>query len=317
MDIRKKRNDDASPSTIKKSKSRWLILSTLVAILIGGGILFSINNQYSKDIVDEANDQSSQSIRKPSDLAIQIAQYEVFYLDYAFHSSKKAQFFGLTDLLNSYALINYLSDTEIAWDDEKRTFYRNQIVDGLQYDRQNETYNQYMDKLLAHFNITENQYIDEYLLPTEEARRLKNEMFSKFIKLQDGGYPSSIVENEFYRQMGYSSKMLDEMVEEEPKPEPLNPQPTDLAFTRGEFMSKIGLNEQGQYVFVDPEYATSDLTDDQREDLYELENRILKQPLNRIHLSDYIKAAKEAAFQELVVILEILERSVEHNFENK
>lgn len=300
--------NDTATYTKKSNKGKWLGLFTLLLLIVLGSFVLLSNKQSDESVAESA-------LRKPSDLAIEIAQYEMFYQDYAFHSNQLSRFFGLTEMLDHYALINYLSDTEIAWDEEKRQFYRAQIVEGLQYDRQNQFYNDYIEKLLADLNITIDQYIDEYLLPVEEADRLMNTMFEKAIKLQDNAYPSGDVQKQFYRQMGYTDKMLDDMVKKTPKYEPLNPQPTDLPFTVTEGMSAIGLNEQGEYVFVEPQYMMNHLSDAHKDVLYQFEYETNGLNLNRSTLDYYIEAIEQLGEQELVEILTMYKRSIELQFE--
>ena len=94
----------------------------------------------------------------------------------------------------------------------------------------------------------------------------------------------------------------------------------DLPFVKDEFGLKVTTNADGEYIFVHPNSYSIYLDEAYKEALFELEQEVVKEELTRHSLKRYQEAVasyesddtqKMKVINELGLILEILERTIE------
>lgn len=254
---------------------------------------------------------------------LDIMTYEKFYNSSTFPSSFNASYQALSDSLSMYALFYYLQEEGYEWSAESEALARQSIERAWQYDYQNEELQAYYTTMFEELDITEEEYIEHYLYLIKKHGTMYDNMFRTGVGLdKDGGYPSGQAYDTYVKTAGYSVDELNAMAEKVMDfPEPVDPQP-DLPFLKDVELEapKLAVNDEGDYIFVDPERVFADLAFTPHADLlYFLESQQLYKSLTRSTLEEYKQAL--AAFapedpnyetaQELLDIFVILERSIE------
>lgn len=260
-------------------------------------------------------------------LTLDIMTYENFYNSSTFQSSFNASYQALSDSLSMYALFYYLQEEGYEWTAESEALARQSIERAWKYDYQDAELQAYYTTMFEELDITEEEYIEHYLYLIKKQGMMHDGMFRTGVGLDnDGAYPSGQAFDTYIETAGYSVDELNTMAEKTmERPEPMEPQP-ELSFSRNlqQHALKITLNEEGEYIFVDPENFFFDIEFSPYSDLlYFIENEQLNKRLTRSTLEDYKQAL--AAFssddieyqvaQELLEIFVILERSIEKELE--
>lgn len=254
---------------------------------------------------------------------IDIMTYENFYNSSTFQSSFNASYRALNDSLSMYALFYHLQEEGYEWTAESEALARQSIERAWQYDYKDEELQAYYAKMFEELDITEEEYIEHYLYLIKKHGTMYDNMFRMGVGLdKDGAYPSGRAFDTYIETAGYSMDELNTMAEKVmERPEPVDPQP-DLPFLEDVELEapKLAVNEEGDYIFVNPESVFSDLAFTPHNDLlYLLESQQVYKSLTRTTLEDYKQALSaitsddpnyETA-QELLDIFVILERTIE------
>ena len=138
------------------------------------------------------------------------------------------------------------------WDDETRARAREWIQNEFDYDKKNnpELY-AYYEKMFETLQITEEDYIDHYLLVNKEYNRLVDDLANNRIGLDIEGEYNADDELLAYSKLVGLSEELAELEEKLPEPlTPMEPQP-DLPFITEDSIVKVTTNAEGEYIFVD------------------------------------------------------------------
>ncbi|KGR78999.1 hypothetical protein [Ureibacillus manganicus] len=318
----------------KTPKRRYIFYSVIgIIILAVGAVLMSMNllnkseNQSGEldqlaDTQDSADSQQSvepESFRKFDDRTVKILRYEMFHRDPAFYSNEEVEYYSLSETIKMYSLFHHLEQHGHKWDDARRDQIRERIRSGYEYDKKDPVLNAYLKKMFHVLRITEEEYIEHYLLVNKEYEMLHWEMFNKNIGLdEDGGYAFMDAEMEYKKLAGISQLQLMKLSERMPERlEPMDPQP-DLPFLKDSYLS-VTTNDEGEYIFVTARHIRMFMSE-QHGDLYsELKFNVVNEDLTRNTLERYKEAVasyenddpqKMETAKELGQILEILERSI-------
>ena len=231
------------------------------------------------------------SFRKFDERTVEITKYEMFYRDTAFYSKEEVEYYSLNDTISSYALFHHLEKHGYKWDDETRAQKREWIQWELDYDQQDSVVNAYYEKMFETLQITEEEYIDYYLLVNKEYERLQHELYDKKIGLnKDGVYEDLDAKLAYMKLVGISPKYLNDLFRKIPEPiEPLEPQPA-LPFSQEDSYLEVATNSEGEYVFVITRRLDMYMGDAHRELLYEIRRDDVSEWLTRNNLNHYQKA---------------------------
>ena len=301
-----------------------LVIFTIGAILIAMNVLNEEELEQSADVqkLEEPKQAaSSVSVRMFDERTVEITKYGMFYRDQAFYSKEAAEFFSLNETIRKYALFHHLEKHGYKWDDERRNQHRERVKSGFEYDMKDENLRAYYEKMFDALQITEEDYIEYYLLVNKEYEMLYQELFNKGIGLDaTGAYPSGDTELIYGNLVGITEDRLNELAEKIPESlNPMEPQP-DLPFVKDEFGLKVTTNADGEYIFVDASPFLMYVGESYGDLLYELKEEVVKEELTRHSLKRYQEAVasyesddtqKMKVINELGLILEILERTIE------
>ncbi|TQR19436.1 hypothetical protein [Psychrobacillus vulpis] len=299
-----------------------LFLAAALIILVIGAILVStnlLNTEEPQQLADPL------SFRMFDDRTIEITKYEMFYRDNFLYSKEAVEFFSLSKTIEKFALFYHLEQHDYKWDEEKRDFFRERIKMELEYDKRDANLNAYYEKMFATLKITEEEYIEYYVLVNREFEMLYQDLFNKGIGLDEtGAYPSGEVAMAYSNLMGITEDEMNELAEKIPERlNPMEPQP-DLPFITDDFGLKVTTNAQGEYIFVENTYLPIYLDEPYNDILYELKGKIVKEELTRYSIKRYREAVasyesedaqKMKSVKELGLMLEILERTIEMEWE--
>lgn len=328
LQVKNEMDAQTKESKSNKSKSTYIKLGvTAVILLIGlGGALFSMKPVPAEEKLAEVivPVEHRADVRTYSETTLKILQYELFYRDFNMQTTEAVVFHALSDAIEMYALFDHLQQHDYGWDEDKRTFYREKMQSELAYDLKDPYFKTYFDKMLVGLDITEQQYIDEYLLVKKEYDMLKQDMFSKGIGLtNDGGtpgYESSNSFDAFIKKIGVDRNYLEYLAERmENQLPPLEPQP-NLPFEQLENSLKVNKNPQGEYIFARKEFSGIDLTDAQNNLLYTIGREEGLPDFTRFSYPRYKNTLEEIVAtngqhsniaQQLLEIFIILERTIE------
>lgn len=300
-----------------------LVIFTIGAIFIAMNVLNEEEPEQSADVrksEEPKQTASSVNFRMFDDRTVEITKYEMFYRGHAFYSKEAVEFYSLNETIQKYALFYHLEKHGYKWDDERRDQHRERVKSGFEYDMKDENLKAYYEKMFDALQITEEEYIEYYLLVNKEYEMLHQEVFNKGIGLDEtGAYPSGEAELIYGKLVGITEDELNELAEKIPEQiEPMEPQP-DLPFVRDEFGLKVTTNADGEYIFVHSSSYSMYFDETYREALYELEQEVVKEDLTRYSLKRYQEAVasyesddvqKMQVINNLSLILEILERTI-------
>ncbi|MEK4486197.1 hypothetical protein MHH81_11490 [Psychrobacillus sp. FSL H8-0484] len=297
---------------IKLFLAAALIIFAIGAILVLTNLLNTEEPQQFEDPV---------SFRMFDDRTIEITKYEMFYRDHFLYSKEAVEFFSLIKTIEKFALFHHLEQHDYKWNEENRDFFRERIKMELEYDKKDANLKAYYEKMFATLQITEEEYIEYYVLVNREYEMLYQDLFNKGIGLDEtGGYPSGEVAMAYRDLMGITEDEMNELAEKIPKRlDPMEPQP-DLPFITDDFGLKVTTNAQGEYIFVENMYLPIYHDEPYNDILYELKREIVKEELTRYSIKRYQEAVasyesddaqKMKSVKELGLILEILERTIE------
>ena len=301
-----------------------LVIFTIGAIFIAMNVLNEVEPEQSADVEKSEEPKqaaSSVNFRIFDDRTVEITKYEMFYRDQIFYSKEAAEFFSLSETIQKYALFHHLEQHSYKWDDERRNQHRERVKSGLEYDKKDTNLRAYYEKMFDTLQITEEEYIEYYLLVNKEYEMLRQELFNKGIGLDEtGAYPSGDAELTYGNLVGITEDKLNELAEKIPERlDPMEPQP-DLPFVKDESRLKVTTNADGEYIFVDADYYLIYFDETYGKFLQELNREVVKEELNLYSLKRYQEAVasyesddaqKMKVINELGLILEILERTIE------
>ncbi len=293
-----------------------LTAATLLLFIVGAILLTTTNLATREPLVST----EPKEFRMFDERTVEITKYEMFYRNWTFYSKEAVEFHALYDTIEKYALFYHLEQHDYKWDEERRNTFRERVKMALDYDMNDGGLKAYYEKMFADLQITEEEYIDYYLLVNKEYEMLKQDQFNKRIGLDEtGGYLSGEALKEYQQLAGITEEYLNELAERIPERlKPMDPQP-DLPFNTDEFEFLVTTNEQGEYVFVDRSRFNS-YTPTYFGFLKEIEQKIVREELSRYSFKRYQDALrtyeskdpqKMKLAKEMEAILEILERSVE------
>ena len=303
--------------TPEKTYKKLILVAALIIFGIGAILVLT------KLLITEETQQLEDPVkfRMFDDQTIEITKYEMFYRNDFFYSKEAVDFFSLSETIEKFALFHYLEQLDYKWDEEKRDIYKERIKTELEYDKKDANLNAYYEKMFAALQITEEEYIEYYVLVNREYKMLHQDIFNKGIGLDEtGAYPSGEAAMVYSDLIGITEDEMNKLAEKIPEPlEPMDPQP-DLPFITNDLGLKVTTNAQGEYIFVEIMYFPKFLDEPYNDILYELEREIVKEDLTRYSIKRYQEALasyesddvqKMKKVKELGLILEILERTIE------
>lgn len=258
-------------------------------------------------------------LRKHKDLTIQLYEYEYYHRSEDVHEKFYAYRIANEEIVAMYGLFNYLKqDFGLELDDAARSSVRTKLENLLTRQLENSYFKEYMDELLMTFNIPLTTYIEDYLLVIEEYEMLLQLMREQQIGIdQDGRYNKGWVEARYRTAADLLwEEQFEKMWEMQTNEvvEPLDPQP-DLKFTLMEYAPAIGINKEGQYIFVNMYSLPIWLTVEQRA-IFDLLVKTYDLPvLSRYSITEYIDKleqlkADKTKKKQLLEILHIYKNTI-------
>ena len=176
----------------------------------------------------------------------------------------------------------------------------------------------YMEQLLAKFELTLDQYMDDYVMVLAEYNYLKNLMQQQWIGLDHNGrYNNGEVYASYRNTADFSWEAMHaemDRLNSEVAIEILEPQP-ELPFDLAEYPLTVGLNAKGEYVFTSVGGLTAYLTVPQQQFLQQLITNNTLPPLTRYSLEQYEAALQQPTTdtnmrEQLQEILKIYKNSI-------
>ena len=307
----------------RKKPFPFLTAATLLFFTVGAILLTSIF-LVAKEPQKATDDPKG--FRMFDERTVAITEYEMFYRGRHFSSKEAVEYFSLKETIEKYALFYFMARHHYGWDEERRHSARERVKMTMNYDMNEGGLKPYFDKMFKDLQITEEEYIDYYLLVNKEYEMLEYDLFNKHIGLEDGSYPEGNAMKEYQNEAGITEDDLNKLAERIPEPlEPLEPQP-ELPFDTAAIGLPVTVNEQGDLIFIESTSLSMYGSFAYYGLLYEIEQNTVREELNRHSFKRYqevlrtytsndtqkIKTAKE-----LDAALEILERTIEMEFDGK
>ena len=283
----------------------------------------------SKETNEQMNTlaDSGDNFRPISENYLKIHQYELFYRDTQMKSKEAVIFFALNDAINKYALIDYLQQQEIKLSEEKRQLQREILEEQLTKDLQDPLLKPYLETMFQVLNISNQDYIEQYLLINTEHDLLKEDMFSSnkgLVQDETGffSYPSSDQQSLYQKKMGISFDYLEYLAESKLiHIEPDRPK-FDLPFAIDSNFFNFTKNLAGETIFASKEFSQSNLTREQEDFLYVIKKQYNLHELARYNFNLYKDVLQQeatpetenkAVATELLEIFKIVERTIDWN----
>lgn len=327
-------------SNIKRRLFNWKPFITIVATFILAVGAYLMWPTLTGEKTNQANDSEapapiidSSEIRKPAPLIIGIAKYNLFYNDTLYRTEKEAERTAIFDVLEWYTLINHLEEYGVTWPEDRREFYRQRSEAELKELKKKETFQKFYTILQSELGVTDEDYI-EYLLVQYEYNMLDENMFRDRVGLQaDGSYPSDYGNEEYMNEIGITDKMLNELAEEiereklENQIDSIDPigLPTGIDYE----YDKVGLNENNEYIFIEPSYLDPKYLfafSPNLKKISDITRGFYRQDVNRMNIQDYLQYLNEyeakdeeekKIVQDLIFVTEMIIRSIELTMEGE
>lgn len=324
-----KDQDNTKQQKIFKKPYITILVAAAMMIVIIGVILLSTQSIKTEEPQPQTEMEpviaESAPFRKFDQRTVDIAKYEMFYRSKQMYSKEAVEFHSLVNVIEQYALFNYLEQYDYKWDEEKRNFYRERIKMEREYDLQDVNLKAYYEKMFTELQINEEEYVEYYLLINREFEMLHQDIFNKGIGLDEtGAYPSGAAADEYRKLVGITEEYLNELAESIPEPlEPMELQP-NLPFILNNKYLKVTTNEQGELIFIDPYFISINLEESYKSFLFDLKREIDYEDLTRFSLKRYQDAVQSYSSddpeqmeiaQDFITIFEILERSIDMEYE--
>ncbi|WP_341320087.1 hypothetical protein NSQ62_10475 [Solibacillus sp. FSL H8-0523] len=303
------------------------LIITIIAflfILLSVALLSGCEEKQSEVAQEE---EATSSLTHPIDERyINIAQYELFYLNERMESKENVTFQALRKAIEVHALFEYLEAQDIRIEPEKLELQRKLMSEQLAYDLQNSDFQHYFDQLKKALQIDEQDYIEQYLLVNKNYESLKSEMTSTKVGLQvdaDGqaSYPTSESEQDYRDKMGLSFDYLEYIAESMPYylPEPINA--PNVLFDKD--YQRLTTNREGEVIFRGKQFSTSDLTMDQLTFMHHLDLDYQLPGLARYNFSTYQELLQKVAHEDvnkrdmaeqILAVLTVVETTLDWEF---
>lgn len=285
------------------------------------------NNQKS---AEKPNLAEQEVIENPmSEIYLNIAQYEKFYRYSMIQSKESVTSSALSEAISMYALFDYLSEQGIELSEEKKQLQLKLLTEQLTYDLQDPQLKSYYDKMFATLQITEQDYIEQYLFLNKKHDILKDEMFKTGNGLTDDGtgfmsYPSGEQEEKFKQKIGIPFDYLEYItLQNSAQLQPLQPLEPQPEFIKGEHHFEFAKNKDGELIFTTPEFNDMYFTEAQNELAYQIRADNKLEHLSRVnfhlyqqHLEQLAKESgpQQETAQEMLELFAIAERTLEWDF---
>lgn len=189
----------------------------------------------SKLIENDNQAESPLSMHIPDRLMFQIAEYETFY-NATFNSSKQTKYSVALRMLEMYYVRKFMYEHNIVLSNERAEYLME--LSNISFDTkiQDETEAFMINKILTEFNISKEDYIQNYLYPVNEYNELTKIMHEKEMSLFDSVgniYEMDEIPKKFFESVGLMKEEFEEIgnllmveswdvVEENPENLPFN-----------------------------------------------------------------------------------------------
>ena len=328
----------------QKRSTSWMpytIMAALLAFTIGGIILWQQSGAKSGPVSSNETptpvvvDTPSEVI--PHEKTLQIFKYEYFYRYPSFMSEKNAELQSLFDVMRIYPTLYHMEKYNYTFPKDREAHYRDRAAAKFKGEMEDEAFKKYFTFINEQHGITEEDYIEHYLLVQEKFSYMQNLMFSKNVGLVDGGFPSGEVEKEYEAFLGISLDKLAKEVDEEAAANEVKKEAEISDAPLQEHIPQLsyGYNKYGELVIslaaFDPEIPRSDyetlewilegFSNFLYDKVYANDYNTFKEipQLNRVNFHDYVTilekyngtVEQEAYAKEAVKFLESLENTID------
>ena len=294
-----------------------LFIFTVGAIILTTSVVKTEETQLSTEPVD---------FRMFDERTIQIAKYEKFHRSPSFLPQEALEYYALSETIAQHALFYHMARHGYQWDEKQRRSFRERVEIALHNEMREDRSKVYYEKMFADLQITEEEYIDYYLLLNKEAEMLQDVLFDKEIGLDEtGAYSYADAVEAYQRLVGITRgdlNVLGGRVSSKRR-QPMDPQP-ELPFDADQLSLKVTTNKQGEYIFTKTIDFPTHLGYTYRAFLLDIQQDIVKETLTRHSLARYQEALrtykssdalKMEWAKELRAVLDILERTIEMEYE--
>jgi hypothetical protein len=269
---------------------------------------------------EQQEEQRESSYREISEMYIKIAQYENFYNSDNMKNGYYVIWETFAKAIEYYSLLDYITSTDIEFTEESRELARNSVKSAFEYDLKDPEFSAYFEKLKTELSITEEIYIDEFLLIEREYDLLRSKMSADGVS-----YAAHEAQENYRKKLGITIDYEEYLFSRaEERIDPLDPQP-ELLFNQkiseDDFFSLVALNSDGEYIFTDASFSWMDLPFHLHHYFYQFQQSNKLPDLTRITFPKYKEAIElsltqqdELELRQLQEYFEIAERSIEWAF---
>ncbi|MGM9948668.1 MAG: hypothetical protein ACI33P_01015 [Lysinibacillus sp.] len=273
----------------------------------------------------EETQQSAEPIefRMFDERTVEIKKYELFYRDWRFLPVEGLEYHALSETIAQHALFYHMARHDTQWDEKQRNTVRERVKLALHNEMKEDKLKAYYEKMFADLQITEEEYIDYFLLLNKEAEMLQDVLFDKGIGLDEEAFGESV---KAYQQFaGFTEEEMVKLARQIPSKtmQPMDPQP-ELPFDTVQLSLQVTTNKQGEYIFTKSINFPTFLGYTYKAFLSDINRDIVKEALTRHSLERYQEALRTYTSsdaqkmkwaKELGAVLDIMERTIEMEYE--
>lgn len=267
-----------------------------------------------------------ESFRMFDERTVEIKKYEMFYRDWRFLPPEVLEYYALSETISQYALFHHMARHDYEWDEKQRNTVRERVKKALHNEMKDDRLKAYYEKMFAELQITEEEYIDYYLVVNKEAEMLEKVLFNEGIGLDEtAAYPYKDAVMVYQHLAGISKGDMNVLERWGPRrTQPIDPQPDDLPFDKVQLSLQVTTNKQGEYIFSKSINFPTYLGYTYKTFLSDIKRDIVKEELTRHSLKHYQEALRTYTShdaqkmkwaKEIGAVLEILERTIEMNYQ--
>jgi hypothetical protein len=307
--------------TIYKKRKRLLLKPLLTAAAL---LFFTVGAVFLTSTLLSAKETQlsaePEHFRMFDKRTVEIKKYEMFYRDWRFLPLEALEYYALSETVNQHAMFYHMARHDYEWDEKQRDTVRGRVKTALDQEMKDDKSKAYYEKMFAELQITEEEYIDYYLLLNEEEKMLHDVWYSKESRLDVEAFGDAV---KAYQQFAGLTDELKALERWGPRrTQPMNPQP-NLPFDKVQLSLQVATNKQGEYIFSKSMNFPTYLGYTYKAFLADIKQDILKEELSRHSLNRYQEALRTYTSEdkqkmkwakELGAVLEILERTIEMEY---
>lgn len=154
------------------------IMSTLLLLVAIGGAMLYLQRNESDKIEQTVMRVEAERPIEHDETDLHIAMYLMYYMRNEFFSLEEAAFYSKVEVLNDYAVIQYMQAQDKFLTNEDLAYYQRQSADQVEYEMKHVPGAAFFERMFQTLNITKKQYVS-YIYEKRIAADLYSKLYNE------------------------------------------------------------------------------------------------------------------------------------------